>query len=431
MTTQMADSRQTGVRLRLAFLLAVHTVICCVSLVCRSPYHAFHIFYDEARQQTAIITVAAFSAVSLLFVFADFSFGYFVGFYFYTMIVGYLWLGTFSDLLYNRPLAELSAAISAVAFLVPALLISSPINKRFTMSERAFQRLLTLILLLAIGTIALGAVYNFRAISIEKIYDFRDDIRIPRLLAYVIGITSNALLPFAFACFATRKAWWRAGTTLVLLLLFYPITLSKLAFFTPAWLVAFGLLSKWSEPRTAAILSLLLPLAAGITLITFFPAHAFPYFQLVNMRMIAIPSVAMDVYNDFFAHHDLTYFCQISFTKSIFSCPYHEPLSIVMLHAYEIGNFNASLFATEGIASVGPWLAPFSALICGLVIAFGNRASADLPPRLVLMSSAVLAQVLLNVPLTTALLTHGAGVLFLLWYITPRPEGTIKSVQSK
>jgi hypothetical protein len=27
---------------------------------------------------------------------------------------------------------------------------------------------------------------------------------------------------------------------------------------------------------------------------------------------------------------------------------------------------------------------------------------------------------MLDIPLTTALLTHGLGLLFLLWYVTPR-----------
>jgi hypothetical protein len=84
------------------------------------------------------------------------------------------------------------------------------------------------------------------------------------------------------------------------------------------------------------------------------------------------------------------------------------------------GNFNASLFATEGVASVGLLLAPVSALVCGLVVALGNRLSAGLPPSFILVSGAILAQIMLNVPLTTVLLSHGAGLLFLLWYITPR-----------
>jgi hypothetical protein len=91
-----------------------------------------------------------------------------------------------------------------------------------------------------------------------------------------------------------------------------------------------------------------------------------------------------------------------------------------MRKAYDLGAFNASLFSTEGIASVGPVFAPASALACGLVVAFTNRLCSGLPARFILISSAVLPQILLNVPLSTTLLTHGAAVLFLLWYITPR-----------
>jgi hypothetical protein len=53
-------------------------------------------------------------------------------------------------------------------------------------------------------------------------------------------------------------------------------------------------------------------------------------------------------------------------------------------------------------------------------VALGNRLSAGLPSSFTLVSSAILVQILLNVPLTTVLLSHGAGLLFLLWYITPR-----------
>ena len=101
-------------------------------------------------------------------------------------------------------------------------------------------------------------------------------------------------------------------------------------------------------------------------------------------------------------------------------CPYQDQLALVMERAYDLGNFNASLFATEGIASVGPLFAPVAAFACGLVIAAGNRLSAGLPPHFILVSGAILAQIMLNVPLTIALVTHGGAILFLLWYITPR-----------
>jgi hypothetical protein len=144
------------------------------------------------------------------------------------------------------------------------------------------------------------------------------------------------------------------------------------------------------------------------------------YFDIVNIRMIATPSGALDIYNHFFASHPLTWFCQISVLKPLMHCPYGDPLAVVMQNTYELGNLNASLFATEGIASVGPWLAPLTALAAGLVLALGNRASAGLPPRFVLMSAGVLPHVLLNVPLSVAMLTHGTALLFLLWYLMPR-----------
>jgi hypothetical protein len=128
----------------------------------------------------------------------------------------------------------------------------------------------------------------------------------------------------------------------------------------------------------------------------------------------------MDVYNDFFASHPQTWFCQISFLKPLMSCHYQEQLSLVMEKTYGLGNINASLFATEGIASVGLYFAPLTALACGFVVALGNRASAGLPCSFVMVSAALLPQTFLNVPFTTSLLTHGAALLFLLWYVMPR-----------
>ncbi|XSC45909.1 hypothetical protein ACF1BQ_007880 [Bradyrhizobium sp. RDT10] len=173
--------------------------------------------------------------------------------------------------------------------------------------------------------------------------------------------------------------------------------------------------------RTAIILAILLPMLAGVFLMGTIPnQYALYYFNLVNIRMLATPSSAMDIYNDFFATHPHTWFCQISLLTPLMNCPYQEQLSIVMEKAYGIGMLNASLFATEGIASVGLHLAPLVALACGIVMAIGNRVSAGLPPRLVLISSALLPPAFLNVPFTTALLTHGTGLLFLLWYVMPR-----------
>jgi hypothetical protein len=418
--------QQARNRLGLAGLIYFYIIVCCVSLVYLFPfYKAAGILFDETQLYGAIVIVAAFAPVSILFVFARFSFGYFVGFYFNTMIIGFLWLNYFSKFSYNHKIAAFSAAASGIAFFLPAVLITSPIKQIYVLSAKSLDRLLMLILSLAGGTIVLGAVYNFRIVAIGDIYSFRDELQFPTILSYLIGITSNALLPFAFACFVVRRNIWRAGAVLLLLLLFYPITLSKVALFTPFWLIAIALLSGIFEARSTVVLSLLLPALIGVVLLFFLPERGAiyeamqRYVAIVNFRMIAVPSSALDFYNDFFATHPITYFCQISFLKPLVSCPYSDPLAIVM-SPYGRGNFNASLFATEGIASVGPLLAPIAVFACGLILALSNRVSAGLPSRFILISGAILAQAFLNVPLTIILLTHGAGVLFLLWYVMPR-----------
>ena len=421
----MFGSRQlTSGRLGMALLILFYVVICCLSSIYVTQLFAsFRMAYDPARLFNAGLAVAAFTPVLLLFTFARFSFGYFVGFYFSSMFVGYLWLSYFSDYTYDRRTALLSAVASAVVFILAALFITSPIRQIGTMSLRTFDRLLALILLLCLATVAVGASYNFRIADPGDVSSLRAD-SFPTILNYLIGITSTSLLPFLFACFLARKHFWRAGAVLVLLLFYYPVAMSKVAFFAPVWLVAMASLSRIAGAKVTVILSVLIPASVGVVLIFLFSEHAMlviSYFKIVNFRMVAIPSVAMDVYNDFFSKHELTYFCQLWFLKSIISCPYQHPLSIVMFSNYPYGgNFNASLFATEGVASVGLLFAPVSALACGLVVALANRLSAGLPPSFILVSGAILAQIMLNVPLTTVLLSHGAGLLFLLWYITPR-----------
>jgi len=421
-------SRRPAVRPGLAVLLGLHIVVCCLSLIQVARFYPKPqiVLFDTVHLSAAVANVVLFATVSVLFILARFSFGYFLGFYFYTMILGYIWLVEFSKLHYDHTTAAISAVASAIAFLVPALFITSPVRQRFVPSARTFDRLLSLILILAAVTVAVGSLYNFRLVGLGEIYDFRAEIAFPAWLRYSIGATSSALLPFAFACFAMHGNRWRAAAALLLLLSLYPLTLTKLTLFAPFWLLFLAALSSLLKPRTAVLLSLLLPMLAGVLLTVPVAAGAFAYdrimnvFGAINFRMVAYPSVALDVYNDFFSRHEYTHFCQIQLLKPFMSCPYNEYLSVVMAKAYDLGNLNASLFATEGVASVGPILAPLAALACGLVISLGNRLSAGLPARFILLSAGLFPQVLLNVPLATTLLTNGAALLFLLWYVTPR-----------
>ena len=430
--TELSAPLQTPVatrgRLAVFLLASLHVVTCCVSLIYVMQYYSrYQLFrFDPALIYPAVLNVAPLALGAVIFATTRFSFGYFLGFYLYTMTLGFLWIAEFSLHSYDHATASVSAMLSTAAFLIPALFITSPVRQRLVLSARLFDRLLVLILLFAASIIAIGALFNFRMAGIDDIYLLRAQLDFPLALRYAIGMASSTLLPFAFACFFIRAQRWRAATALILLLLFYPITLTKISLFAPIWLLFLALLAAFLEARIVVVTSLLLPLLLGLLLVPFEKyglvsnIRFLDYFGIINFRLFAVPALALDIYNDFFSRHELTYFCQINFLKPFVSCPYSEYLSIVMSKNYGLGNVNASLFATEGIASLGPKWAPLSIFVCGLVIALGNRLSAGLPPKLILLSAGILTQVLLNVPLTTSLLSNGAALLFLLWYVTPR-----------
>lgn len=405
-----------------SILFGLHSIICCVSLVVVGIVHRYfpHMpWFDWAHAAAPGLIASAFSGLAwLLFRRAAFSFGYFIGFYFFTVVLGYLWLGGFSQFDYDYPAAAASAFAAGVMFLVPALLLKFRLRHRAVLAPAVFYGGLLGIVALALGVVVVGARYNFRFVAIADIYQFRDAIAFPAWLGYALGILSTSLVPFAFAAFVERRQYGLAGLSLAALLALYPVTLSKLALFAPFWLAFLWLLSTRFEARVTVLLSLLLPIAAG--LLSLLVAAPDRLFSVVNFRMVAIPSMSLDVYTNFFAHHPLTHFCQIRMLKPLMECPYAEPLGAVMQDTYHSGSWNAFLFATEGVASVGLLFAPLVALAAGLLVALANAAAAGLPARFVILSSGILVQTLINVPFTTAMLTHGAALLVVLWHVTPR-----------
>lgn len=422
--TSLSDSRSG-----LAILVAGHVVACWLSLIFVGEYYRRLLPLAEnslPHTLAAAATSAPFALLSVLFVRQRFSFGYALGFYLFTLILSYLWLIEFSTFHYDHRVAAISAFMSGAAFLVPALFLNpSAAPSRLRLTAKQFHRLLWTILAISIVVLAIGAIFNSQLVSPLDIYQFREQIVLPRPLLYVIGIVCGALLPFAYASYYLLKKYAYAALCLLILGLFYPVMLTKLALLAPAWLLFLTLLTSYFGPRAAIIFSLLLPVSAGLLLMLAYNRGLlaeYPflvYFGTVNFRMIGMPASALDFYNDFFSTHELTRFCQIGLVKMLVSCPYTEQLSVYMQDSYHLGYFNASLFATEGIASIGPLFAPVAALVCGLVISVANRASAELPEHFVLLSGGLQLHIFLNVPFTIALATNGAAVLFLLWYMTP------------
>lgn len=413
----LEDQRKPEIAFTLLLILAFVAASCVSLALVAQRYEAFYFYFDLSAASSAVLAVLIACAAAPLFAFSRFSFGWGAGFYLYTTAVGYVWLSYFSPLHYDHDLARVSIMASVVAFLLPAMLITGPWLPKLFLPARAHNRLLLGILAISGLTVGFCSTYGFHIVGLQDIHSFRSELNYPTWLNYLINICITTLLPYAFASYIQKRNLILAAGALIIGLLFYPVTFSKTALAAPVWIVFLAIFSRWFSARSSTILSLLVPMILGF--LSYYLTERPVAFGVINFRMLAIPASAIDLYSQFFAQNPLTGFCQISFLKSVMGCPYFDQLSVVMQDAYHLGNYNASLLATEGIASVGPVGAPITALACGIIVAFGNLCSGLLPSRFVLISSSVLVQAVLNVPFSTTILTHGAIILFALWYLTP------------
>jgi hypothetical protein len=413
-----------------ASVLVLHLVASCISLASVAyawPGHVIDI--DRAHLTDAIVGTSLALAFVPLFLLAPFSFGYLTAFSFFTIVTGYVWISYFSEFHYDHAQARLFAYLSLATFTLPVLFLSAPFPRVVALTPKAMMRLLQILLALSLIVLLCNASYGVAFVGVDTASELRGSLPKPLWLRYATGATTGAVLPFAFGYFLVHKRLYLAACSLLLLGCFYPVLLNRTVLLAPFWLLFLMMLFTAFEPKRATVLTILLPTLSGLALYglgrVFDPIRLTADFVhgLVNFRVLATPSSAMDVYFDFFNSHPLTLFCQVNLVRVFSGCPYGE-LGTVFADHYHLGNFNASLFATEGIASVGPVWMLVSTFFCGLLLSIGNGVSGRLPPLLIAISSGVvIQQSLMNAPLSITLLSNGLVVLFLLWYIAPDTEG--------
>jgi hypothetical protein len=380
---------------------------------------SFHVslFYGRGDAVAPIFLLTLL--ISIPFLFVKFSFGYFVGFYLFVMMSGYFWMNRFGTLGYDRPAGLASAAASIVLFLIPVLLLTIPAKRPFSLPHKVMDAIPVCVLALSAIVLIAGAFDGFRFVSLAEMYKHREEIIHSRAVNYAIGILDGALLPFAFACALLRKRWLMLALLCGAALLLYATAFTKLSLLVPFYLIFIAALTGLFEARSVVIISLLVPIIVGLIARVFDTEITDAVFGFLLLRLVAVPAISLEHYFVFFTDHQVTHFCQITLIRRLVDCPYPE-LGVALSNWFGLGNQNASLFATEGVASVGATLAPLMAFFCGAVIAVGNMVSAGLPRQFILISACIMPPILLNIPLSITFLSHGMGVLFALWYVTPR-----------
>ena len=397
-------------------------------IACGHAFPAMHVWRSGITAE-AILGTAVMAVFIPAFIAGRFSFGYLVSFALLSAVFGFVWLSFFSAFDYPHAIARWAMIAALAAAMIPLMFQNMPVW-RPGLSETAIKRIA--LLLLASSLAVLIADISYGANLGNPYGAARNAVTRPALLNYLTGIMIGAVLPYLFAHFASRRQWVQAACVLLFALCFYPVVNNKTVLLLPIWLpFLFWLFGRFT-PRLATVLAFLIPMIIGLTAFAVLGADRdYVVFSAINLRFLAIPSLALDQYADFFAHRDLTRFCQISVVRRVTTCPYGE-LGPALGAIYRDGNFNASFLATEGIASVGLALAPVSALVCGLILSVGSMVSRHLSPRFIAVSSGIAVQAIMNVPLTTSLMSNGIALLFLLWWLTPewRAEASQHQQQS-
>src|SRR3954467_6601443 len=136
-------------------LVLLYVVLTCSSLAAVAiVYRTFHIEFDPDLITAPVWSIAVVAAAGMLFAAAKFSFGYAVGFYLYSTVLGFVWLSYFTKFEYDHELARISALASLLAFMLPALFIRSGLRRRFTLRPDQVQFLLFAILAVSAATAA-------------------------------------------------------------------------------------------------------------------------------------------------------------------------------------------------------------------------------------------------------------------------------------
>ncbi|ERF81827.1 hypothetical protein JQ559_13845 [Bradyrhizobium viridifuturi] len=392
-------------------------------IACGHAFPGMHVWQSGITTE-AIIGTAVMAVFIPAFAAGRFSFGYVVSFSLLSAVFGFVWLSHFSAFDYPHAIARWAMIAALAAAITPLMFQNMPVW-RPSLSETTVKGVALLLLVSSFAVLLADISYGVKLGS--PYGTARNAIARPALLNYLTGIMIGAVLPYLFVHFASRRQSLLAAGVLLFALCFYPVVNNKTVLLLPIWLPFLFWLYGRFNPRLATVLAVLLPTIVGLTSFAVLTADKdYVVFSAINLRFLAIPSLALDQYADFFAHRELTRFCQISVLRPVTTCPYGE-LGPALGAIYHDGNFNASFLATEGIASVGLVLAPVSALVCGLILSVGSAVSRHLSPRFIAVSSGIAVQTIMNVPLTTGLVSNGIAVLFLLWWLTPEQRAELSS----
>jgi hypothetical protein len=335
--------------------------------------------------------------------------------------------------------AELVLVQALLALSMTVLFRSSSAGRLMTTGREAYAEALlkpgpltTLIHVLS-GVALILMLVEFHSImkfvSFEDVYDLRSDaagIQASTVTSYLMMWLTYCLGPFyvARALVTGSKVDWLAGMAICLLV--YGATGSKLALLTPLFMFAMKYIDNGRDEFLIRFLTVVGVFVALIVLVI--PNEGI--LRWVNaiflMRVFGSNGWTAAVYYEYFSSHGYTFYTHIGPVNALFAAyPYGDhSLGQEIAKFYfdsDTANFNAGFWASDAFAALGM----AGVLIVTMFLSWFMKAldavSQQFPLRLINLWLLGFWMALMNVPLTTALLSCG-GLLavVLLWSAQPR-----------
>lgn len=322
--------------------------------------------------------------------------------------------------------------ISYFIIAISTRLLLKPIPSPFT--EKSYAWLLIGTVLLFATIFGIGMVQNFHVVDFAHLYEVRySDTE--SSAAFVQRFTDMYIFSFG-GFFIGLSLFYRrfalAGLFLLVYVICYGLVQYKTAILAPVWFIYLYLFFRFfrNVSTTGFYLALTAPFWIGMALYFLFPngrtldgnnVAVWGYLNLVIFRQYAVSANALGIYYNFFQTHTHTLWSQITGLDFFLRYPYGDhTVAIEMQRRYDLGNYNASFLATEGIASYGYQAIPLASAALAFVFILLNTATRSIPPRTLVIMMVMPCLMLNERPLSTSLLT--GGIIFLIFYLAWLPR---------
>jgi hypothetical protein len=274
-----------------------------------------------------------------------------------------------------------------------------------------------------------------RFVGFADVYDLRfetNEIDAGPLVDYLVSWLSYCFLPFYLARGILNKRMRDVALAIVAALLIYSSTGAKaMILMPPIMLFMYGLMRAGRHflPAVLAVMT-----AALFFVTELLPDDGIGFWVkfIFLLRTLCAGGWANFVYYEYFPQHGYTYYSHIGAVNKLTDAYPYGQYSLgqtigLEYSGSELANYNANFWASDGFAALGLVGIPVITVVALFVFFAINRISSRYSSRFVALWLSGFWLGLLNLPLTTALVSAGGALtLLLLWFAarrTPKAAG--------